>query len=122
MMTTAMGWSRSAPCPTARAVVNRPRMVVRAVIRMGRIRRRPVSTMASRFSIPSRRSWLTESTKTMPLLTTTPERTRKPSMATTLRSKPRIHRASRPPVKARGMVNMTMKGESRDWNWAAIMA
>lgn len=25
-------------------------------------------------------------------------------------------------VKARGMVNMTMKGESRDWNWAAIMA
>ena len=58
---------------------------------------------------------------TMPLLTTTPESTRKPSMATSERSMPVKISASRPPVKASGMVNSTMMGDLKDWNWATMM-
>ena len=57
----------------------------------------------------------------MPLLTTTPASIRKPSMAMTESSLPVIHRAKRPPVKANGMVNSTMNGESSDWNCATMM-
>ena len=45
----------------------------------------------------------------------------KPIIATTDTSKPKIARASRPPVKASGMANMTMNGDSRDWNCATMM-
>ena len=38
----------------------------------------------------------------------------------TLTSPPASSRARKPPVKARGMVNMTISGERRDWNWATI--
>ena len=33
---------------------------------------------------------------------------------------PAAHSAANPPVKARGTVAMTMKGDSRLWNWATI--
>ena len=36
-------------------------------------------------------------------------------------SLPVSSRASRPPVKARGMVNITMKGLIRLWNWATMI-
>ena len=42
-------------------------------------------------------------------------------MAMTESSLPVIHRAKRPPVKANGMVNSTMNGESSDWNCATMM-
>ena len=32
-----------------------------------------------------------------------------------------MSRARKPPVKARGMVNMTMNGDFRDWNWATMI-
>ena len=50
------------------------------------------------------------------MLTMMPESIIKPIMDTTLTSMPHRYRAKKPPVKARGMVNMTMKGRSRDWN------
>ena len=42
-------------------------------------------------------------------------------MATTERSIPVNSSASRPPVKASGMVNMTMMGDLKDWNWATMI-
>ena len=44
----------------------------------------------------------------------------KPIRAMTLISVPVSSRARKPPVKASGMVNMTMKGSRRDWNWATM--
>ena len=121
MDTTAMGCIISAPVPRPRAMVDMPRMVVRAVISIGRRRMRPVSIRASRFSMPPMRSWLTQSMNTMPLFTTTPESTRKPSMDTMDRSMPVASSASRPPVKASGIVNMTMMGLLKLWNWATMI-
>ena len=121
MVTMAMGCVISAPWPTAIAMVDMARMVVRAVIRTGRMRVRPVRTIASKRGMPSSRSWLMVSTNTIPLFTTTPASTRKPSMAMMESSLPVISSASRPPVKASGMVNMTMNGESRLWNCATMM-
>ena len=57
----------------------------------------------------------------MPLLTTTPASIKKPSMAIMEMGLPVSHKARRPPVKARGMVNMTIKGDKRLWNWATII-
>ena len=42
-------------------------------------------------------------------------------MATMDRSSPVISSAARPPVKASGMVNMTMMGDLNDWNCATII-
>ena len=36
-------------------------------------------------------------------------------------SMPQISRAIKPPVKARGMVNMTINGDFMDWNWATMI-
>ena len=58
MVTSAMGLDSSAPMPVLKAMVLMARMVVRAVIRMGRMRVLPVSMRAARFSMPSSRSWL----------------------------------------------------------------
>ena len=121
MVTMAIGCIISAPMPVPRAMVLMPRMVVSAVIRIGRRRMRPVSTSASRLDMPPMRIWFTLSMNTMPLLTTTPESTRKPSMATSERSMPVRISASRPPVKASGMVNSTMIGDLKDWNWATMI-
>ena len=44
-----------------------------------------------------------------------------PIMAMTLISFPVISSASRPPVKASGMVNMMMNGDFNDWNWATMI-
>ena len=44
----------------------------------------------------------------------------KPMREMTLSSVPLSSRARKPPVKARGMVNMTMSGSRRDWNWATM--
>ena len=33
----------------------------------------------------------------------------------------KMSRARNPPVKASGMVNITMKGDLKLWNWATIM-
>ena len=55
------------------------------------------------------------------MFTTTPDSTRKPSMLTMDRSMPVSSSASNPPVKARGMVNMTMMGDLKDWNWATMI-
>ena len=116
-----MGCIISDPMPVPSAMVDMPRMVVSAVMRMGRRRMRPVSMSASRLDMPPMRSWLTQSTKTMPLLTTTPASSKKPTMATTERSSPVNSSASKPPVKASGMVNMTMMGDLKDWNWATMI-
>ena len=121
MVTTAMGCIISAPMPVPSAMVDMPRMVVAAVIRIGRSLSRPVSSSASRLDMPAMRSWLTESTNTMPLLTTTPDSTRKPTIATMDRSMPVISSAIRPPVKASGIVNMTMTGDLNDWNCATMI-
>ena len=32
-----------------------------------------------------------------------------------------MSRAIKPPVNARGMVNMTMNGDFKDWNWATMI-
>ena len=47
MVTMAKGWIASAPIPTPTESVDKPRIVVRAVMRMGRRRVRPVCTKAS---------------------------------------------------------------------------
>ncbi len=39
----------------------------------------------------------------------------------TLTSLPVTKSPSRPPVKARGMVNMMIKGDRRDWNCATMI-
>ena len=44
----------------------------------------------------------------------------KPMRDTTLSSTPAISRMIKPPVKARGIVNMTMNGDFSDWNCATI--
>ena len=108
------------PASWLRAMTTRPKMVVAEVMRMGRIRVRPASTMASRRSRPSRRSWLIYSTSTMPLLTMIPVSITKPTRLITDRGIPQISSAAKPPVKASGMVNMTMKGDFKDWNCATI--
>ena len=56
----------------------------------------------------------------MPLLTTVPIRTMKPIREIMVSCWPVKSMPSRPPVKASGMVNRTMKGESRLWNWATM--
>ncbi len=56
----------------------------------------------------------------MPLLTMMPVSMMKPMRDTTLTSMPQSSRARKPPVKASGIVNMTMKGDLRDWNWATM--
>ena len=45
----------------------------------------------------------------------------KPIMAITLKSLPDIHNPRKPPVKASGIVNKMINGESRDWNCAAMI-
>ena len=62
-----------------------------------------------------------QSISTMPLLTMMPTSMTKPIMETMLISKPATSSASRPPVNASGMVSMTIKGESSDWNCATMM-
>ena len=121
MVTTAMGCIISEPMPTPSASVSMPRIVVMAVIRIGRRRTRPVSSSALRLVMPAIRIWLTESTNTMPLLTTTPISTRKPIIATMERSMPVSSSAIRPPVNASGIVNSTMNGDLNDWNCATII-
>ena len=54
------------------------------------------------------------------MLTMTPTSITKPIREMTLTSTPASSRARKPPVKARGMVNMTISGERSDWNWATI--
>ena len=107
--------------PVPSAMVDMPRIVVSAVIRIGRRRTRPVSISASRFDMPPMRIWFTLSTNTMPLFTITPDSTRKPTMATIERSMPVISSAARPPVNASGSVNMTMIGDLNDWNCATMI-
>ena len=58
MHTSATGCIRAVPASPPKAMTTRPKMVVRDVMRMGRRRVTPASTMASRRSIPDRRSWL----------------------------------------------------------------
>ena len=116
MVTMAMGCVISTPSPMPSAIVDMAKMVVSAVISTGRMRVRPVSRMASVRSMPASRSWLMLSTNTIPLFTTTPARTRKPSMAMTESSLPVSHSASRPPVNASGIVNITINGLIRLWN------
>ena len=50
----------------------------------------------------------------------TPTSITKPMRDTTLSSTPLTSKMIKPPVKARGMVNMTINGDFRDWNWATI--
>ena len=56
----------------------------------------------------------------MPLLTTTPIRTRKPISEISDSCSPAAIRPSIPPVKASGIVNRTMNGDSRLWNCATM--
>ena len=56
----------------------------------------------------------------MPLLTTVPISTMKPIREIMVSCWPVISRPSRPPVKASGTVNSTMKGDSRLWNCATM--
>ena len=58
MHTTAMGRIKAVPALFRTAISIRPSTVVMVVIKMGRILVMPASTMASRRSFPSRRSWL----------------------------------------------------------------
>ena len=44
----------------------------------------------------------------------------RPSMDSTFSSMPHSSSPRKPPVKASGMVNMTMKGDFKFWNWATI--
>ena len=119
--TTAIGCIISAPMPVPNAIVDIPRIVVSAVIRIGRRRTLPVSISASRFDIPPMRIWFTLSTNTMPLLTMTPDSTRKPTIATIERSIPVSSSAASPPVNASGSVNITMIGDLNDWNCATMI-
>ena len=48
MTDTARGWRRAAPSPKPRAIGNRPKLVVSVVIKMGRRRKLPASSSASR--------------------------------------------------------------------------
>ena len=57
----------------------------------------------------------------MPLLTITPASMTNPIMAMTLTSLPLTYSPRKPPVKARGMVNIMINGDSRDWNWATMI-
>ena len=89
-------------------------MVVNAVMSTGRRRMEHAATIASRRSMPSRRSRFMQSMSTMPLFTITPTSSTNPIMETMLTSNPVMTSASNPPVKASGMVIITMKGERSD--------
>ena len=56
----------------------------------------------------------------MPLLTTVPISTMKPMREIMVSCWPVTSRPIRPPVKASGTVNSTMKGDSRLWNCATM--
>ena len=51
----------------------------------------------------------------------TPTSITKPIRLTTDTSIPEISSARKPPVKASGMVNITINGDFRDWNCATMM-
>ena len=99
---------------------NKPRIVVNAVIKIGRKRERPPSTMASSFAMPLARNWLIKSMSTMALFTTIPASKIKPMKTTTLMVEPVIQRANTAPINANGIVNKITNGCRNDSNWDAM--
>ena len=58
MVTTAIGCTISAPIPKPIAMVDKPRIVVRAVMMIGLSLVLPASTSAFSFSMPTAINWL----------------------------------------------------------------
>ena len=92
-----------APVPVARAIGTKPRDATRAVISTGRRRvMAPSHTAWSRLR-PSCNRLRMKEIITRPLSTATPDRAMKPTAAEIDSGIPRSHRASTPPVRAKGM-------------------
>ncbi len=72
MTAIARGWSICEPAPSPRESGSMPAMVARAVIRMGRKRRRPACTTAASASSPTARKRCAASSRRMPFLATMP--------------------------------------------------
>ena len=108
-----------APSPMTKQSGRMPRMVERAVIRIGRKRWAEASTMASDLLRPLSLRWLANSTIRIPFLATRPI-----SMISAISLKmfmvtPNTHMKKRAPNNASGTVNMMMSGSLKLSNWAA---
>ena len=119
MTATAMGARVSAPSPRARATGIMPAIMATVVMRIGRKRMGPASSMASLAERPSSRSWFANSTMRMPFLVTRPMSMMMPIMANMLIGSLMSSRPPSAPMIASGKPIMMDRGCSRLSNWAA---
>ena len=105
------------PVPIPKAITDKPKTVVRAVIRIGLILITPAFTIASFFVMPSSIcSLFMQSISTIPLFTMIPLSITNPKRDITLTSLPVMSSAKNPPVNTRGIVNITINGDLKFWN------
>lgn len=101
--TVANGRCTSLPMPVLNAMGTNPSAATNAVMSTGRNRVNAPREMASCVETPASHSWRMKLTMTRPFRTATPERAMKPTPAEIDNGMSRSHRASTPPVRARGM-------------------
>ena len=99
------------PSPPAKAASgNNAKLVVNAVMRIGRSRTRPPAISASVTDIPRSRNCSTKAINTMALVTTMPISSSSPIMAGSPRERPVMASATVTPINARGRLVMMMNG------------
>ena len=115
----AIGERSEAPSPKPNVIGKRARIVVSVVIRIGRIRCWPDSTMASVSSIPDCFNWLIRSTKIIELFTAIPTSITMPITPIMLIVVPVRKNNKIAPTTANGIVNKIVKGCNSDSNCEA---
>ena len=93
-----------------------PKIVVRAVIKIGRNRCMAATRMACSRCMPEFRYWLIKSIKTMALFTTTPISTTNPIPAMISKVVPVAKSSQKEPTKAAGIATSTENGRTIDSN------
>ena len=107
---TAIGCRRLAPSPNPISIGTKPKIAVKVVINIGRIRCLPALIIALRLSKPSSYSWLILSTRIMELFTAIPPSIIIPIIEMIFSGVPRIKKVKIEPTNANGMVNRIVKG------------
>ena len=106
----AIGERSEAPSPKPNVIGRRARIVVSVVIRIGRIRCWPDSTMASVSSMPDCFNWLIRSTRIIELFTAIPTNITMPITPIILIVVPVRKNSRIAPTTASGIVNRIVKG------------
>src|SRR6266849_5166649 len=119
MTARASGRFVSLPSPMPSAIGTRPTMVAMVVMRIGRSRVRPASTVASIRSLPRSRSTLAKSTSRTPFETTMPTIMMIPMKLFTESVVPVSQSMRNTPEMPSGTLNMITKGSSSERNWEA---